>query len=216
MAIVVGANLALNADVFTTMSNLGFLSPDGISYAFDPRANGYGRGEGVAAIVLKTVPEAVQCEDPIRAIIRETALNQDGRTSAITAPSEVAQGDLIRECYRKTGLDLSETAYVEAHGTGTPIGDSLEMSAIAVVFQEHPVVVGSVKANIGHTEAASGLAAIIKVAMSLENGQILPNARFLKQNKQLMLNMSNIQVGAVFICPSSTFFVPAPRTGAQY
>lgn len=165
MAIVVGANLLLNSDVFVAMSNLGFLSPDGISYAFDARAAGYGRGDGVAAIVLKALPAALRTQDPIRAVIRETALNQDGRTSTITAPSNEAQERLIRECYRKAGLDMSQTSYIEAHGTGTATGDPLEVSAISAAFDGHALQMGSIKANIGHTEAASGIAGIIKVVI---------------------------------------------------
>ncbi|TIC97276.1 Lovastatin diketide synthase mokB [Colletotrichum higginsianum] len=168
MAVVVGANLMLNSDVFVTMSNLGFLSPDGISYAFDSRANGYGRGEGVAAIVLKALPKALADHDPVRTIIRETALNQDGKTPAITAPSDMAQEQLIRECYNRAGIDTSQTSYIEAHGTGTPTGDPLEISAISRAFQGQPLHVGSVKANIGHTEAASGLAGIIKLLSSAQ------------------------------------------------
>ncbi|GJD04401.1 polyketide synthase [Colletotrichum higginsianum] len=178
MAVVVGANLMLNSDVFVTMSNLGFLSPDGISYAFDSRANGYGRGEGVAAIVLKALPKALADHDPVRTIIRETALNQDGKTPAITAPSDMAQEQLIRECYNRAGIDTSQTSYIEAHGTGTPTGDPLEISAISRAFQGQPLHVGSVKANIGHTEAASGLAGIIKVALSLEKGLMPPAPGF--------------------------------------
>lgn len=166
MAIVIGANLLLNSDVFVSMSNLGFLSPDGISYAFDARAAGYGRGEGVAALVLKALPAALRGQDPIRAVIRETALNQDGRTSTITAPSDKAQERLIRECYRKAGLDMSQTSYIEAHGTGTATGDPLEVSAISAAFDGQALQMGSIKANIGHTEAASGIAAIIKVVIN--------------------------------------------------
>ncbi|KAK7709765.1 Type I Iterative PKS [Diaporthe eres] len=193
MAIVIGANLLLNSDVFVSMSNLGFLSPDGISYAFDARAAGYGRGEGVAALVLKALPAALRGQDPIRAVIRETALNQDGRTSTITAPSDKAQERLIRECYRKAGLDMSQTSYIEAHGTGTATGDPLEVSAISAAFDGQALQMGSIKANIGHTEAASGIAAIIKVALSLEKGLVPPNARFLQPDSTLKLNERNIK-----------------------
>ncbi|KAH8745877.1 polyketide synthase [Hyaloscypha sp. PMI_1271] len=194
MAIVVGANLMLNSDVFVTMSNLGFLSPDGISYAFDSRANGYGRGEGIAAIVLKPLPKALVDHDPVRVIIRETALNQDGKTPAITAPNDVAQEKLIRDCYDKAGIDISQTLYVEAHGTGTPTGDPLEVSAISRAFQGQPLHIGSIKSSIGHVEAASGLAGIIKIALSLEKGVMPPNPRFLRPSKKLMLEKKNIKL----------------------
>jgi acyl transferase domain-containing protein len=171
-----------------------FLSPDGISYAFDSRANGYGRGEGVAAIILKALPKALTDHDPVRVLVRETALNQDGKTPAITAPSDVAQEKLIRDCYKKAGIDMSQTSYVEAHGTGTPTGDPLEISAISRAFQGQPLYVGSVKANIGHAEAASGLAGIIKLALSLEKGLMPSNPRFLRSNPKLMLGEKNMKV----------------------
>ncbi len=170
------------------------MSPDGISYAFDSRANGYGRGEGVAAIVLKALPKALADHDPVRAIVRGTALNQDGKTPAISMPSDVAQEKLIRECYNRAGIDMSQTSYIEAHGTGTPTGDPLEVLAISRAFQGRPLYVGSVKANVGHTEAASGLASVIKVALSLEKGLMPPHPPFLRPNKKLMLAENNIKV----------------------
>ncbi|GAB1207223.1 hypothetical protein APSETT445_005936 [Aspergillus pseudonomiae] len=193
MAIVAGSNLLLNSGVFVTMSNLGFLSPDGISYSFDPRANGYGRGEGVAAIILKTLSNALRDGDPIRLVIRETALNQDGRTPAITTPSAEAQARLIRECYQKASLDPRQTSYVEAHGTGTPTGDPIELSAISAAFQGHSLQIGSVKANLGHTEAVSGLASVIKVALALEKRILPPTARFL-QPRMKLLEERNLQM----------------------
>ncbi|KAK8060374.1 polyketide synthase [Apiospora saccharicola] len=199
MSIVTGASLMLNPDVFLTMSNLGFLSPDGSSYAFDHRANGYGRGEGVASLILKPLEDALRDRDPIRAVIRETALNQDGRTATITAPSDEAQARLIRACYQKAGLDPGVTTYVEAHGTGTPVGDPLEISAVASAFGSakrgrQPLLVGSVKSNIGHTEAASGLASVIKVVLSLEKGLISPNGNMQQPNPNLRLGERNIEI----------------------
>ncbi|KAK7992235.1 polyketide synthase [Apiospora saccharicola] len=177
MSIVTGGSLMLNPDVFLSLSNLGMLSADGMSFAFDSRANGYGRGEGVAALVIKRLDDALRDGDCIRAVIRETALNQDGRTPTITTPDGGAQERLIRSCYEKAGLDPSLTAYVEAHGTGTPVGDPIEISALSAAFEaqkspEHPLLVGSIKSNIGHTEAASGLASIIKVHWPKRDGDI--------------------------------------------
>lgn len=122
-----------------------FLSPDGISYAFDARANGYGRGEGVAAIIVKALPQALADHDPVRALVRATALNQDGRTPTISMPSAAAQEKLIKDCYAKAAgprgedIDTSQTVYVEAHGTGTPTGDPLELEAITKTFQRGDV-----------------------------------------------------------------------------
>ncbi|GAB0138459.1 t1pks [Epichloe bromicola] len=124
MAIVGGANLTLNPDMFKAFASSGFLSGDGKSSAFDSRANGYGRGEGVAAIVIKRLRDALNDGDAIRAVIRESLLNQDGKTEIITAPSLEAQQALIRGCYRKAGLDPRDTQYFEAHGTSTQAGDN--------------------------------------------------------------------------------------------
>lgn len=175
------------------------MSPDGKSYAFDDRANGYGRGEGVAALILKRLDDAVAAGDPIRAVIRATALNQDGKTTTITTPSQEAQQELIQRCYEQAGIDPEETGYVEAHGTGTSVGDPIEIGAIAEALRgraraNNPLLVGSVKAAIGHTEAASGLASVIKVVMSLEKGMIAPNCDFRKPNGKLHLSSRNIQV----------------------
>ncbi|OQE38549.1 hypothetical protein PENCOP_c008G00808 [Penicillium coprophilum] len=183
MAIVGGANLLLNPHMFISLSNLGFLSDDGKSYSFDSRASGYGRGDGISSLVLKPLSEAVRDGDPIRAVIRETAVNQDGKTPTITSPSQESQEELIRTCYSLAGLDPLDTGYVEAHGTGTIAGDQTESNAIGTVFGEHrsvddPLFIGSIKANFGHLESASGLASIIKACMMLDRGLIPPSANF--------------------------------------
>jgi acyl transferase domain-containing protein len=126
-------------------------------------------------------------------------VNQDGKTETITTPSEEAQKALIQACYRRAGLDPAQTAYFEAHGTGTPTGDPIEARAIASVFQDNrapdqPLRIGSVKANIGHTETASGAAAVIKVALALEKGQIPPAANFKRPNPKLRLDEWNLKV----------------------
>jgi acyl transferase domain-containing protein len=175
------------------------LSAAGKSYAFDSRASGYGRGEGSATVVVKRLDDALRDGDPIRAVIRGTGVNQDGKTETITTPSQEAQEQLIRSCYRKAGLDPSQTAYFEAHGTGTPTGDPIEARAIASVFQhtrssDEPLRIGSVKTNIGHTETASGLASIIKVTLALEKGQIPPSINFEKPNEKLHLEEWKLKV----------------------
>lgn len=180
-----------------TISSL--LSSAGKSYAFDSRASGYGRGEGSATVVLKRLDDALRDGDPIRGIIRGSGINQDGRTETITTPSQEAQAELIRSCYRKAGLDPSQTLYFEAHGTGTPTGDPIEARAIASVFQnkqagDQPVRIGSVKTNLGHTETASGLASIIKVALALEKGKIPPSINFEKPNEKLRLEEWGLKV----------------------
>ena len=174
------------------------LSPAGKSYAFDSRASGYGRGEGSATVILKRLDDALRDGDPIRAVIRGSGVNQDGKTETITTPSQEAQEQLIRACYRKAGLDPSQTAYFEAHGTGTKTGDPIEARAIASVFQnsrssDQPLRIGSIKSNIGHTETASGVASIIKVALALEKGQIPPSINFEKPNEKLHLEQWNLK-----------------------
>ncbi|KAI1485448.1 hypothetical protein F5X96DRAFT_682809 [Biscogniauxia mediterranea] len=189
-ALVTGSNLILTPDGFLLLSNLNFLSPDSKCYSFDHRANGYARGEGVVAIVLKPVSDAIRDGDMIRAVIRSTGTNQDGHTPGLTQPSPEAQERLIRHAYKKANLSFDSTRYVEAHGTGTPVGDPIEMKAIGRVFRAYrsakePLFVGSVKANIGHLEGCSGLAGIIKSILILEKGIIPPNALFEKINPDI-------------------------------
>jgi acyl transferase domain-containing protein/NADPH:quinone reductase-like Zn-dependent oxidoreductase len=199
MAMVGGVNVMLNPDMFVSMSNLGLLGPDGRSYTFDQRAKGYGRGDGVATILLKPLADALKDGDPVRAVIRETALNQDGKTPTITSPSQEAQEELIRTCYRNAGLNPADTAYVEAHGTGTATGDPIETGAIGEVMgrgrrADQPLLIGSVKSNLGHLEAASGLAAIIKVAMAFEKGVIPPNFDFKVGNPGILFDKWRLTV----------------------
>ncbi|PYI24538.1 putative polyketide synthase [Aspergillus violaceofuscus CBS 115571] len=199
VSIVAGSNILFNPDMFESMSSLGFLSPSGKCYAFDHRASGYGRGEGIATLIVKPLATALRDRDPIRAVIRGTALNQDGWTPTITSPNREAQEELIRACYQKVGLDPLETTYVEAHGTGTPAGDPVEATALSAALNterspQKPLLVGSVKSNIGHTETASGLASIIKVTMALEKGYIPPSANFEKPNKDIDMETLNIEI----------------------
>jgi acyl transferase domain-containing protein/NADPH:quinone reductase-like Zn-dependent oxidoreductase/ubiquinone/menaquinone biosynthesis C-methylase UbiE len=195
MAIAGGSNLILSPDIQIEMSDMHFLSPDSISHAFDDRANGYARGEGVGAVILKPLDLALRDNDPIRAIIRGTAASSDGRTPGITMPSKAAQVDLIRSAYRAAGLDVGETGYFEAHGTGTAAGDPIESGAIGEVFaasRPHrivattetvvPLSIGSVKTNMGHLEGASGIAGLIKAMLSVEKGIIAPNLWFERGN----------------------------------
>ena len=176
------------------------LSPDGRCYSFDSRASGYGRGEGCATIVIKPLQDAIRDGDPIRAIIRETAANQDGRTPTITSPSQAAQEELVRSCYRNAGLDPGDTGYAEAHGTGTIVGDSTEARALGAVLgmkrpkQSEPLLLGSVKTNIGHTEAASGLAGVIKAVLCLEKGQIPPSVNLDRLNATIPFDDLNIRI----------------------
>jgi acyl transferase domain-containing protein len=184
-----------------SMTNLHFLSPDGRSYTYDQRANGYARGEGIASVILKPLKEALKAGDPIRAIIRGSGVGQDGNTPGITVPSSDAQESLIRSTYRKAKLPLCDTRYFETHGTGTQVGDPLEAGAIGRVFGPErssvdPIYAGSIKTNIGHLESASGLAGFIKAVMILEKAIILPNLRFENPNSKLKLDEWNIRVSS--------------------
>ncbi|KAI1653021.1 hypothetical protein F4813DRAFT_400491 [Daldinia decipiens] len=198
-AIVTGANLILGPTIYQMLSSLNFLSADSRCYSFDHRANGYARGEGVIALVIKPLSDAVRDGDMIRAVIRSTSSNQDGHTPGLTQPSPQAQEDLIRQVYKKANLPLDVTRYFEAHGTGTPVGDPIEMKAIGKVFRtsrspEDPLYVGSVKANIGHLEGSSGLAGVLKSILILEKGIIPGNANFEKINPKIDADFYNVRV----------------------
>lgn len=132
-----GANLIFAREFTNALDNLGVLSQDNRCFTFDERANGYGRGEGTGAIVIKPVKDAIRDGDTIRAVIRSTLSNQDGRTPAITQPNRESQQVLIEDTYRQAGLDPAITRYFEAHGTGTPTGDPIEIRAIGAVFRPH-------------------------------------------------------------------------------
>ncbi|KAH8680684.1 type I polyketide synthase [Xylariales sp. PMI_506] len=199
ISIVGGVNLMLHQDPFIYIGSSGTLSPDGRCYAWDARANGYGRGEGVGILVLKPLAAALQDGDRVHAVIKETAVNQDGKTHTMWSPSVEAQTRLIKECYRSAGLNISETGYVEAHMTGTPTGDPIEAEALALTFgasrdPNDPVLVGSVKPNVGHTEAASGLAAVIKAVMALKYGQIPANQNYATPNPKIPLKLWHLRV----------------------
>ena len=198
-AIVGGSNIILSPESMASMSRMRFLSPDGRSFAYDHRANGYARGEGAACIILKPLDKAIEDGDTIRGIIRNTGTNSDGRTHGITLPNKDAQESLIRKVYDAAGLDPRETAFVEAHGTGTAVGDPLEAQALSKVFTqgrspENPLLVGSVKTSIGHLEGCSGLAGLIKTVLMLEHGLILPNMNFEKANEQIPLDTLKLKI----------------------
>ena len=180
-------------------------SQEGRSYTYDHRGTGYGRGEGVATLVLKPLQDAIRDGDPIRSVIRNIGVNQDGKTSGMTFPNQEAQEHLIRSVYARAHLDPNHTQYAEVHGTGTAAGDPVEASAIAAALAsqrdiEKPLIVGSVKTNIGHLEAASGLAGVIKCTAALENGLIPPNFDFQKANINIPLAELKLKVS----CPCSS------------
>lgn len=144
----------------------------------------------MGCVILKPLSEAIKANDSIRAVIVGSGMNQDGKTKGITMPSGDAQVALMRSVYEKHGLNPADAGYVEAHGTGTKVGDPIEANAIHEVFGEgrtpkQPLFMGSVKSNIGHLEGASGVVSIIKTAMMLEKGFVLPNCDFVKPNEKI-------------------------------
>lgn len=176
---------------------VGFLSPDGKCYSFDHRANGYGRGEGVACVILKPLVQALKDGDMIRAVIRNTGINQDGKTPGVTFPNAKSQKSLSHRVYTEVGLDPLDTTYVETHGTGTQAGDPVEASALFATFgkeRSEPLQIGSIKSNIGHLEGASGVTGLIKTVLMLERERILPNYEFEAPNKRIPLAKWNLQV----------------------
>ncbi|KAL4923299.1 uncharacterized protein BDV17DRAFT_296474 [Aspergillus undulatus] len=188
VALACGSNLLLGPENYIMESKLKMLSPDGRSKMWDKEANGYARGDGVAACILKTLSAAIEDGDDIECIIRETGVNQDGATTGITMPSATAQRALIESTYAKAGLDLSKAIdrpqFFEAHGTGTPAGDPIEAEAISKAFfgeqygvkvADEPLYVGSIKTILGHTEGTAGVAALLKASLALQNSTVPPN-----------------------------------------
>lgn len=197
MAIIVGSALHYNPTMYTTMSDLGFLSSDGRCRTFDSNGSGYVRGEGICAIVLKRRSLAESDGNIIRALVCGTGSNHDGQKESMTMPNSRAQEALMRRVYKDAGVSPNETSYFEAHGTGTQAGDPKEARAIGAVFAPKRIgalPVGSVKTNIGHLEGASGLASIIKTTMALEKGVIPPNMHFNRPNKNIDFEQWKIYV----------------------
>ncbi|KAJ3955154.1 hypothetical protein N0V92_008317 [Colletotrichum tropicale] len=198
-AIVGGVNLILAPGMTQAMTEQGVLSADGSCKTFSSEANGYARGEAVCAVYLKPLNAALRDGNPVRAVIKGTATNFDGRTNGISLPSTEAHEALMRQAYARAGItDFSDTTFVECHGTGTPIGDPIEAGAVARVFggSQNGVYIGSVKPNLGHSEGASGLTSLIKTVMALENRTIPPNIKFTPLNPNIPFEERNIKIAA--------------------
>ena len=189
-AIVGGANVLLQPETFISMCKGGFLSVDGRCKSFDAAADGYGRAEGAGAVLLKPLSAAIADQDRIYAVIKGSGVNQDGRTIALPVPNRDAQESLARRVCRVANIDPHRVDFIEAHGTGTAVGDPIEMAALGTVFgavdgRQAPLPVGSVKNNIGHTEAAAGVASLIKGALTLHHNTIAPQSSLDNPNPEI-------------------------------
>ncbi|WAN69216.1 SDR family NAD(P)-dependent oxidoreductase [Moorena producens JHB] len=187
LALAGGVNRIISPENSINFSRARMLSPDGRCKTFDAGADGFVRGEGCGVVVLKRLSDAVADRDKILAVIRGTAINQDGHTSGLTVPNGPAQESVIRQALTNGGVQPEQVSYIEAHGTGTSLGDPIEVTALGNVFREshssqQPMIIGSVKTNIGHLEAAAGIAGLIKVVLQLQHQQIAPHLHFDQPN----------------------------------
>ncbi|HEY0602496.1 MAG TPA: type I polyketide synthase, partial [Herpetosiphonaceae bacterium] len=199
LALAGGVNAMFMPDYTIAESKAGMLSPDGRCKTFDARANGYVRGEGAGVVVLKPLSRALADGDSIYAVIRGSAVNQDGRTNGITVPHGAAQEALVKEACARAGVDPGLIQYVEAHGTGTPVGDPIEARALGAALSvnrpaDRPCVMGSVKTNIGHLEAAAGIAGLIKAALCLKHRQIPPHLHLQELNPAIDLQALGLRI----------------------
>ncbi|MCH7883941.1 MAG: SDR family NAD(P)-dependent oxidoreductase [Planctomycetes bacterium] len=199
MALVGGVNVLLQPEGTIGFCQAKMLAPDGRCKSFDAAADGYVRAEGVGVVLLRPLSEAIKNNDPVYAVIRGTGANQDGRTAGITVPSEVAQEALLREVCSQAGIAPASVNYVEAHGTGTSVGDPIELRALGnALGHERPdgahCLIGSIKSNIGHLEAASGIAGLIKAALCVRHGHIPPSLHFTTPNPSIPFEKLKLRV----------------------
>ncbi|MBU6352386.1 MAG: type I polyketide synthase, partial [Chloroflexi bacterium] len=181
LALAGAVSLLLAPTAYVALSQMQALSPDGRCKTFDAAADGYGRGEGGAMVLLKRLADAEADGDTVLALIRGSAVNHDGPSSGLTVPNRRAQEKLLAAALAHAQIQPNEVSYIEAHGTGTPLGDPIELRAIDAVFgrsRPYPLYVGSVKTHIGHLEAAAGIAGFVKTVLALQHGQIPPHLHF--------------------------------------
>jgi acyl transferase domain-containing protein/SAM-dependent methyltransferase/NAD(P)-dependent dehydrogenase (short-subunit alcohol dehydrogenase family)/acyl carrier protein len=188
LALAGGVHLLLAPEALVASTKLGATAPDGRCKAFDVAADGFGHGEGCGLVALKRLPEALADGDRVLAIIHGSAVNQDGRSNSLTAPNGPSQEAVIRAALVRAGIAPRLVSYVEAHGTGTPLGDPIEIEALSAALgaeRDTPLIVGSVKTNIGHLEAAAGVAGLIKAVLCVEHGMIPPHLNFTALNPEI-------------------------------
>ena len=199
IVVVGGANLTLSPAITLNFNRAGAMAKDGLCKTFDARADGYVRSEGIGIVILKPLEQAVADGDRIYATVLGSATNQDGRTNGLMAPNPAAQEAVLRSAYEDAGISPSQLSYIEAHGTGTQLGDPIEVKAIGTVLgnhrtQENPCRLGSVKTNIGHLEAAAGIAGIIKTALMLHHRQLVPSLHFQTPNPHIPFDKLPVRV----------------------
>ncbi|WP_280466540.1 type I polyketide synthase [Nocardia cyriacigeorgica] len=199
LALAGGVSLMLARDTAHALAQLGALAPDGRSKSFDARADGYGRGEGAGMIVLKPLQRALAEGNPIHGVLLSSAVNHDGFTNGLTAPSLLAQESLLRSAYRRAGVTVSDVGYVEAHGTGTVLGDPIEAQALGTVLgagraADRMLPIGSVKSAIGHLEPAAGIAGLIKVLLAMRHRTLPPSGQFERANPHIPFDAWGLRV----------------------
>jgi acyl transferase domain-containing protein len=200
-AIVAGMNVLLSPAVTLNFDRASAMSPTGRCRPFDAAADGYVRSEGCLALVLRRLPDARRDGDRVLAVVHGSGVNQDGRSNGLMAPNPEAQEALLRRVYATTGIPPAEVSYVEAHGTGTPLGDPIEAGALGAALgdgrsPDDPLLIGSVKSNLGHLEAAAGLAGVAKVVLSLHHGMLPPTLHHTRPNPAAELDRLGLEVVA--------------------
>ncbi|MFF3717531.1 type I polyketide synthase, partial [Streptomyces prasinus] len=199
LAVAGGVNLNIVPESALAADRFGGLSPDGRCYTFDARANGYVRGEGGGAVLLKPLARALADGDSVYCVIRGGAVNNDGATDGLTVPSTAAQSEVLRLAYDRAGVDPADVHYVELHGTGTALGDPIEASALGAVLgtapgRRLPLTVGSAKTNVGHLEGAAGMVGLLKTALALHRRQIPASLHYETPNPRIPLAELNLGV----------------------
>ena len=199
MALAGGVNLLLAPEAMIYFSKVRAMAADGRCKTFDASADGYVRGEGCGLVVLKRLADAVSDGDRVLAVIRGSAVNHDGRSNGLTAPSGRAQEAVIRQALSSAGIRPDQVGYVEAHGTGTPLGDPIEVNALGAALGSgrsagRPLMIGSAKTNLGHLEAAAGIAGLIKVVLALENEAVPPHLHLGRVNPHISLDKLPISI----------------------
>ena len=199
LAVAAGTNLILSPAVTVNFSEAGAMAADGRCKAFDARADGYVRSEGVGVVILKPLSQALADGDRVYAVILGSAVNQDGRTNGLMAPNPRAQEEVLQATYQQAGISPGDVSYIESHGTGTLLGDPIEAKALGVVLRQGRAAgsrcrLGSVKSNIGHLEAAAGIAGLIKVALALHYRQLPPSLHFQTANPHIPFDDLPLQV----------------------